>query len=135
MRYFKDLAGQVHGYEETIAFFEPKIAQAIAEGWQEVTGQWPPTETLEATQTRLSNVLTSAINDGAAEWGYDNILSAISYLTSTVPQYAAEAQALNQWRDQIWIWATPALASVTPGETAGQFLANMPALPTRPTTQ
>jgi hypothetical protein len=132
MRYFKDKTNQVHGFDETIEFFTTLIEKAITDGWEELTGSYPLLETLEATQERLSASLTSAINDGAKQWGYDDIVSAISYLTSTVPQYTAEAKALNQWRDEVWAWAIPALKNANAGETAGQFLATMPELPPRP---
>ena len=132
MRYFKDTTGAVYGYDEAIEFFIPLIAKAIADGWQEITGNWPPTETQAQAQARLSPAITSAINDGAVQWGYDDIVSAISYLTSTVPQYAAEAKVLNQWRDEVWAWAIPALAAAQPGETVATFLANMPAFPNKP---
>ena len=133
MRYFKDTAGNVHGYDETIAAFEPYIEKAIENNWEEVTGSYPLAETKEQAQNRLSPSITSAINDEAHQWGYDDIVSAVSYLTSTNPQYVAEAKALLAWRDKVWAWAIPALTKVIPGETAGQFLADMPSPPTRPT--
>jgi len=132
MRYFKDQDNKVHGYDETNPAQIPFMDRAIAAGWREITGEWPPTETVEQTQTRLSASLTSAINDGAQEWGYDDIVSAVSYVTSINEQYVKEAQALIKWRDDVWAWAIPALANVTAGESAGQFLANMPALPPKP---
>jgi hypothetical protein len=133
MRYFRDHSGAVSGFDETVKSQLPYIQRAINSGATEITGSWPPAETQEQTQARLSATLTSAINDGAKEWGYDDIVSAVSYVTSTNPQYVAEAKALTKWRDDVWAWAIPALASATPGETAGQFLANMPLLPARPT--
>ena len=132
MRYFKDTTGQVHGYDETIAAFEPYIEKAIENNWKEVTGSYPLAETKEQAQNRLSPSITSAINDEAHQWGYDDIVSAVSYITSTNPQYVAEAKALLKWRDEVWSWAIPALNQVIPGETAGQFLANMPSPPARP---
>jgi len=133
MRYFKDADGKVHGYDGTIPAFAPYIAKAIENKWTEITGSYPLIETVLQAQARLTPSVTSAINAGAQDWGYDDIISAVSYLTSTMPQYVAEAKALNIWRDQVWAWAIPALAHVTPNETVGQFLATMPALPTRPT--
>lgn len=132
MKYYQDPANQVHGYDETIPFFKPLIDQAIANGWKDITRSWPPVETKAQAQERLSPSITSAINDGAQSWGYDDIVSAVSYITSTNPQYVAEAKALIEWRDKVWAWAIPALASVTPGETAGQFLSGMPDEPVRP---
>lgn len=132
MRYFKDTTGLVHGYDETLDFFKPLIAKAIAAGWQEVTGNWPPKETQQQAQDRLSPSVTSAINDGAQSWGYDSIESAVSYVTSSNPQYVAEAKAMSEWRDQVWEWAIPALNNAAPGESIGQFLAGMPEMPPRP---
>ena len=133
MRYFRDHSNKVSGFDETIPSQLPYMQQVIDSGATEITGSWPPTETQAQAQERLSSVLSSAINDGAIEWGYDNIVSAVSYVTSSNPQYVAEAQALTKWRDDVWAWAIPALAAATPGETAGQFLATMPPLPARPT--
>lgn len=132
MRYFKDTVSKVHGYDETIPSQLPYMQEAIDAGWEEVTGNWPPTETKEQAQQRLSPSITSAINDGAQEWGYDNIVSAVSYVTSTNPQYVKEAQALTKWRDDVWAWAIPALDNVVPNETVGEFLASMPPMPPRP---
>ena len=39
MRYFKDLQNQVYGYDIDQQFL---IDEAIAAGWEEVTGSWPP---------------------------------------------------------------------------------------------
>lgn len=132
MRYFKDTTSQVHGYDETIPSQLPYMQEAIDAGWEEITGNWPPGETQQQAQNRLTPSVTSAINDGAQSWGYDSIESAVSYVTSSNPQYAAEARAMSEWRDQVWAWAIPALASVTPNMTIGAFLANMPDIPPRP---
>ena len=75
MRYFKDTTGQVHGYDETIAAFEPYIEKAIENNWKEVTGSYPLAETKEQAQNRLSPSITSAINDEAHQWGYDILVN------------------------------------------------------------
>lgn len=132
MQYFKDIKGDVYGYDETVESQLPYIQKAIDAGWKEITGEWPPSETLAQTQTRLEAVLGSAINDAATQWGYNSIEAAISYVTSTNPQYVAEGRALSKWRDEVWAWGIPALDAATPGETAGEFLADMPLPPPRP---
>jgi hypothetical protein len=132
MRYFKNLEGVVSGFDETNPSQLPYMQKAIDAGDIEITGSWPPATTQSQTQTVLSASLTSAINDGAQQWGYDDIVSAVSYVNSTNPQYVAEANALIHWRDTVWAWAIPALANVTPGETPATFLANMPELPNKP---
>ena len=133
MRYFKNpQTQQVAGFDETQASQLPYMQQKISAGWTEVTGSWPPAVTQKQTQDTLSSVVTSAINDGAQQWGYDSIESAVSYINSTNPQYVADATALIAWRDQVWGWAIPKLANVQPGTTAAQFLADMPNLPPQP---
>jgi hypothetical protein len=132
MRYFKDPSTKVFGYDEKIPSQLPYIQKAIDARWQEVTGSWPPSETQQQAQNRLSPSVTSAINDGAQSWGYDSIESAVSYVTSSNAQYVKEAQAMSRWRDSVWSWAIPALASVQPNTTVGAFLATMPAVPAKP---
>lgn len=132
MIYFKDAAGKVHGYDETIPEFKPYISEAIASGWQNITKSWPPKETKKQAQDRLTPSITSAVNDGAIQWGYDSIESAASYINSTNSQYVAEARALIVWRDQVWEWAIPALENVTSEESVAEFLSGMPDFPTRP---
>jgi hypothetical protein len=132
MRYFKDPANQVYGYDQDVASQLPYIQKAVDAGWVEITGSWPPGETQQHAQIRLSPSVTSAINDGAQSWGYDSIESAVSYVTSSNPQYVKEAQAMSKWRDDVWAWAIPALASVAPNTPVGGFLANMPNVPPKP---
>jgi len=132
MRYFKNDNNGVSGFDETIESQIVYIDKAIAAGWEEITGNWPPKETQQQAQDRLSPSVTSAINDGAKQWGYDSIESAVSYVTSSNPQYVKEAQAMSKWRDEVWAWAIPALANVAPDTTVGAFLATIPDTPPKP---
>lgn len=132
MRYFKNQQNQVYGYDQSEPSQLPYIQEAINNGWEEITGSFPLAETQQQAQNRLTPAVTSAINDGAQSWGYDSIESAVSYVTSTNPQYVAEAQAMSKWRDEVWSWAIPRLASVAPNTTAGAFLSTIPDVPAKP---
>lgn len=45
----------------------------------------------------------SGILDGRAqEYGYDNIVSAISYWHSDLPKFRKEGRAFSKWRDLVW---------------------------------
>lgn len=77
-------------------------------------------------------VAVQAWLDGVAgQNGYDSLASCISYLNSSVPQYAADATAALAWRDAVWPacfqWQQSALSD-PPAEppTAEQVIAAMP---------
>jgi len=135
MRYFQDpITNQVAGFDPTEPSQLPYMQAKIDAGWTEITGAWPPGPTLIQTQDLISSSITSALNDGAQQWGYDNIESGVSYVDSPNVQWAAEGQALNLWRTQVWEWAFAKWSSITPGETPATFLIDMPDLPPRPVT-
>lgn len=64
-------------------------------------------EILDATQARLDNF--------ARTRNYDNILSACTYATSTVPKFAAEGQYCVNARDSTWATLYTILAEVQAG--------------------
>lgn len=47
---------------------------------------------------------------------YDNAVSCASYVNSTNPQWAAEAQAFVAWRDAVWSYVFAELAKVENGQ-------------------
>ena len=64
-------------------------------------------------QMRLE--IQAMLDAKARERGYDSIASAVSYVTSTVPAWAAEALALRDWRDAVWSHALAEMAAVQAG--------------------
>lgn len=52
----------------------------------------------------------------ARERQYDSLLTAVGYVTSGNPAWAAEAAALRDWRDAVWTYGLAALADVQAGE-------------------
>jgi len=133
MRYFQNPhTQQIAGFDETNTSQLPYMQEKISAGWTEITSSWPPGPTQKQTQDSISSVITSALNDGAKQWGYDSIESAVSYLNSSVAQFAADAAELIAWRDTVWNWAIPKLNTVLPGTNPVVFLADMPDLPPQP---
>lgn len=64
MRYFQN-AGKTYGYDETIPSQVPYIDKAIAAGWVEVTGSWPPAPTAaELTAQQLAAEIQAAYSAG-----------------------------------------------------------------------
>lgn len=109
----------------------------------------PPTPTVAPPPPTAAQLLAQEIaageaaaqtllNTGARSWGYDSLLSAASYVTSQVPQFAADAKALIAWRDALWPAAYAIETAVQAGTqtmpaTAAAFVALLPQLPARPT--
>lgn len=83
------------------------------------------------TNDSCNDAAKNFLNSGAKSWGYDSILSAVSYVTSTIPQYKAEGQALSDWRDAVWFKTYTIEAGKLP-KTIDAFLALLPAMPQKP---
>lgn len=85
---------------------------------------------------RLKAEYTAAVqkhlDDFARTRGYDNILSACTYATSTVPKFAAEGQYAVEARDATWAKCYEVLAEVEAGSrpmpTLDELLAELPVL-------
>lgn len=63
---------------------------------------------------------------------YAHGVALASYVTSTIPVWAAEAQAFLAWRDAIWVYAHTELAKVLAAEreqpTVAAFIAELPTI-------
>lgn len=62
--------------------------------------------------------ITAHIEATARSRQYDGALSLASYVTSSVPGWAAEANAFVAWRDAVWTYALAEMAAVQEGERA-----------------
>jgi len=84
-----------------------------------------------AQQSKLLNAWVSEYLDATAqEFGYDNILSAVSYVGDTNATLAAEGVAFKSWRSAVWSAALPQVNSVQQGTsvapTHAAFVASLP---------
>lgn len=59
-------------------------------------------EALDACMRDMSSIVQQYLDDFAKLRGYDNIISAISYSTSTVPKFATEGVYAINARDSVW---------------------------------
>ena len=98
------------------------IAEQLAgiEGSGVATTPDPVTEpvaepTAEQIQLDFTRAIQKRLNDFAKTRNYDNILSACSYVTSTIPKFAAEAQYCVEVRDLTWNKCYEILAQVQTG--------------------
>ena len=84
---------------------------------------------LTATQSRLDAL--------AVAWNYDSMLSLVTYINSLIPRFKAEATVGRDFRDATWSAVVTIQAEVTGGTlpmpaTIDDYLALLPAIPTRP---
>lgn len=78
-------------------------------------------------------LLNNYVDNKAKEKGYNDAVSIATYKQSTLPSWVAEAEAFVTWRDQVWLAALDAQASILAGTmvmpaTFADFIATLPAL-------
>lgn len=104
---------------------EPPMKEVVVSGEEEQSVNNPPTEQdfTDAVQAHLDNM--------ARRRNYDSIQTAVTYRDDPNPQYAAEGQALFEWRSAVWTYATEQLTKVKTGErtvptSVNDFLQELP---------
>lgn len=70
-----------------------------------------PEDQIKELEIRIQNRLDSH----AKSWGYDSLISASSYSSSSNLKFKAEAAALIQWRDRVWEWGNLTLSQIKSG--------------------
>jgi hypothetical protein len=78
--------------------------------------QDPPPPTVEQVIAQYTSMVQARLDDFAHTRGYDGILSACTYATSTVPKFAAEGQYCVQARDVTWAKCYDVLQEVRSGQ-------------------
>ncbi|MDH0126693.1 hypothetical protein N7376_22205 [Brucella intermedia GD04153] len=96
-----------------------------------ITPEMKQATALAAAVETYRKAIQSLIDGKAQEKQYDDGNSLASYVNSTVPEWAAEAQTFVVWRDQVWAYALAELLKVQKAEreqpTVDDFLAELPA--------
>lgn len=97
---------------------------------QKVVEYTPPPPVLTADDYRRE--IQSLIDTKAQEKDYDSGATLASYVSSTIPQWAAEASAFVAWRDAVWLHALTELDKVQSGArsqpTIENFLTELPTM-------
>ncbi|WP_421565206.1 hypothetical protein [Ochrobactrum sp. EDr1-4] len=65
------------------------------------------------------------IDAKANERQYDSGATLASYVNSTIPEWAMEAQAFVAWRDAVWLYALAELDKVQKGERVHPSIADL----------
>lgn len=84
----------------------------------------------EPTLADYTRAAQAVVDKRAQEKGYNDAVTLASYVGSTIPEWAAEAQAFVAWRDSVWVYANAQLALVQAGEreqpTVQEFIRELP---------
>jgi hypothetical protein len=84
----------------------------------------------QPTPAALAAAVQTHLDTTARARGYDSALSCVSYLGSTVSAFAADAIAMRDWRDAVWLLCEETLAEVQAGQrpvpTEQELLATLP---------
>ncbi|MBA8846280.1 collagenase-like PrtC family protease [Ochrobactrum sp. RH1CCR137] len=96
-----------------------------------ITPEMKQAAVLAAMVDAYRKAIQTLIDSKAQEKQYDDGNSLASYVNSTVPEWADEAQAFVLWRDQVWAYSLGELEKVKNGQreqpSAVDFLAELPA--------
>ncbi|MFK3847948.1 hypothetical protein ACI2J5_00410 [Agrobacterium pusense] len=81
------------------------------------------------TMIDYENAIQNLVDNTARERQFRDGVTLASYIGSTKPKWAAEAQSFVAWRDNVWFYAYGELAKVQSGTrqqpTVEQFLAEI----------
>lgn len=80
--------------------------------------QDPPAPTPQQIEAAFTAAIQERLDSFARERGYDSILSACTYATSSVPRFAAEGKRAVDVRDATWAAAAQLLGEVQAGKRA-----------------
>lgn len=132
MKYYKDINNKLHALDNI------EFLHLLPEGCTEITEEdfaamsAPPPPTTEQIIAGFTYAIQQRLDDFAKTRGYDNILSAATYATSTVAKFATEGQYAVDARDATWAKCYEILAVVEAGTrpvpTLDELLAELPAL-------
>lgn len=83
-------------------------------------------------QAAYQRAIENHIEAAATSRGYSSTVSLASYVTSTIPQWKAEADAFTAWRDAVWSYVFTELAKAQAGERAipslEEFITELPVI-------
>ncbi|WP_293839865.1 hypothetical protein [uncultured Phascolarctobacterium sp.] len=107
------------------------LAQSVEDNyeWYWQQGEQEQTEKLTAQFTKAVQKWMDA---KAQERGYDNIISACTYVYSSDAVFAKEGAAAKEWRDKVWRYCYDVVAQVVSGSrsipSTSELLAELPKL-------
>lgn len=133
MKYYKHPeTGEVFAYENEQERQECGAPELVEMMPEEIDAHLNPQPTAEQIIAQYTAAVQKRLDDFARTRGYDNILSAATYATSTNPKFAVEGQYAVEARDATWAKCYEVLAEVEAGTrpmpTLEELMAELPVL-------
>lgn len=120
--------GDINYPRNWLAYATPEDLQALGITAEEE----PPPEVSPPTLEDYARAIQTHIDATAHSKSYDSGVSCASYVSSSVPAWAAEAAAFVTWRDLVWVYAYAELERVQQEQreqpTIEEFLDELPTI-------
>lgn len=121
---YQDADGSIHCHAELTAEQQAQFDAIVAQ-WQI---DYPKAQAL----TEYAAMIDSWLDSVVAERGYKSAERCVGYLSSTVPAWRAEAQAVSAWRDSVWVTSheimTEVEQGIIPPPSQAELIAMLPVL-------
>lgn len=97
-----------------------------------IDGVFVNTFTVTLTADDFANAVQAHVDNAAKSRGYGDGFALSTYINSTLPQWAQEAEVFIAWRDAVWIYAYTELYKVQQGQrpipTINELIAELPTI-------
>jgi hypothetical protein len=97
-----------------------------------ITAEQKAAEAQAALLAQFEDAIQAHVDASAQARKYRDGFALAGYASSTIPQFASEAQAFFVWRDAVWLYAYAELEKVAAGErmvpSVEAFIGELPVL-------
>ena len=127
MKYYKDIKNQLHVINEGFEYLLPQGLTEINETEYQELANPPPS--LEQVIAQFEAGIQAHLDVSAQEAGYDNILTACSYVGAPNP-FEAESKTFVAWRGNVWAYCygelQKVIAGTRPMPTLSEIISELP---------
>jgi hypothetical protein len=120
---------------EDILFASWKVEGIPQPSEQEImaeAAQWQKASDIQTAFLSFVSYIENLLNSTALSKQYGSALSIATYVTSSNPQWAAEAEAFIKWRDDVFVYSidiqTRVIGGQIPIPTLDEFTAGLPTI-------
>lgn len=120
------------GRKLILAEMTPSPLEMIKPEWNRETREWEETADLKDKEKYFMDKIQEHMDKKAKTYGFDNVVTASTYLDSKVERFRNDSRTLLDWRDSTWDKAYTILENVLSGKreipTLDELLKELPQL-------